>query len=239
MSNAAIIDISRYQVVNDWNAVAQKVKCVVNRATCGDYYTDTAHASHWYGAGGVGMLRSSYHVVTPADPTNMRRIGAKEQMDKFFAAMDGKGTDIPIVLDSELQRGQTKEYITEVTAGCIELAEKEYGKYPILYTRKTWWDYWTNQHPLFSKCELWPARYSTTLVSPWSDGYYKFRDWTTWRLWQWSSTGAIPGIVGNVDLDWFNGDSDALLEYANRRTLLQRVEILEREAALHGWNLDL
>jgi hypothetical protein len=58
-------------------------------------------------------------------------------------------------------------------------------------------------------------------------------------MWQWSSTGTVPGIVGTVDLDWFNGDRNDLLAYANQRTLTQRVEILEREALARGWNLDL
>ncbi len=238
MSNAKLIDISRYQVVNDWHAVGNAVSGVVNRATVGNYYTDTSFDSHWNGAGSVGKIRSCYHVVAPADTLGIR-ISAKVQMDRFFTVMQGKKTDIPVVLDCELSRNQTKDYITQVIAECIQLALNEYGKYPIIYTRKTWFDYYTNPHPLFGKCDLWPARYSTTLVSPWSDGYYKFRDWTTWKLWQWSSTGTTPGIVGAVDQNWFNGDLSDLMDYANQRTLLQRVEVLEREALARGWNLDL
>jgi GH25 family lysozyme M1 (1,4-beta-N-acetylmuramidase) len=232
------IDISRYQVVTDWNAVASRVKFAAIRATVGDYYTDGMFSSHWNGAGGVGLLRTAYHVVAPADTTNVRKISAAAQMALFFNAMNGKEPELPVVLDCELARNQTKEYITDVTAGCAELVYKEYGKYPIIYTRKTWFDYYTNPHPIFPMCGLWAARYSLLLAGPWSDGYYKFRDWTDWKIWQYSSTGAIPGITDAVDLDWFNGSVNDLLEYAGKRTIEQRIAILEREALLHGWNLE-
>jgi GH25 family lysozyme M1 (1,4-beta-N-acetylmuramidase) len=231
------IDISRYQVVTDWSAVASRVKFVAIRATVGDYYTDTSFESHWKGAGASGLLRAAYHVIAPADATNARQISADAQMALLFRALEGKDSELPIVLDCELARGQTKDYITSVTAKCIDLVYKKYGKYPLIYTRKSWFDYYTVPHPYFSLCDLHAARYSLTLTGPWSDGYYKFRDWTTWRIWQYSESGVIPGITGPVDLDWFNGSVSDLLEYAGRQTIEQRLAILEREALLHGWNL--
>jgi lysozyme len=233
-----VIDISKYQVVTDWNAVASKVKLAAIRATVGDYYSDGSFESHWNGAGNSGMLRTAYHVIAPADPTNIRKISAEAQMALFFKAMGDKQADVPVVLDCELNRNQTQECITSITAKCIDLVYQKYGKYPLIYTRKTWWDYYTAQHPLFSLCDLWAARYSLTLTGPWSDGYYKFRDWTDWKIWQYSSTGTIPGIVGAVDLDWFNGSASDLLEYSGKRTIEQRLAVLEREAVLRGWNLE-
>ncbi len=233
------IDISRYQVVTDWSSVAARARLAAIRLTVGDYYTDAVFPSHWSGAGDSGMLRTAYHVIAPADSTNVRKISADAQMGLFFKALGDRRADVPLVLDCELARGQTKGYITSVIARCIELAYSYSGKYPIIYTRKSWFDYYTNPHPLFPLCDLWPARYSTVLTSPWSDGYYKFRDWTDWKLWQWSEKGIIPGITGAVDLDWFNGSANDLLEYAGQKTIEQRIAILEREAALHGWNLEL
>jgi hypothetical protein len=34
--------------------------------------------------------------------------------------------------------------------------------------------------------------------------------WTSWKAWQWSDSGSVPGISGHVDLDLFNGDEAAL-----------------------------
>jgi lysozyme len=231
------IDISRYQTVSDWNALAAKIKFVAIRATVGDYYTDAVFPSHWAGAGNAGVLKTAYHVIAPADTLITRKISAEAQMNLFFSAMGDIEPDLPIVLDCELARNQTKDYITAITARCIELVHSRYGRMPIIYTRKTWFDYYTNPHPLFPLCDLFAARYSTTLTGPWSDGYYKFRDWQDWEFWQWSASGTLPGISSPVDMDWFNGSEDDLKLYAGQQTLEQRIAVLEREATLHGWNL--
>jgi lysozyme len=231
-------DISRYQVVTDWKALSTAIGGVFMRCTVGDYYTDTSFASHWSNAKNVGLPCAPYHVIAPADVAMTRKITAKAQMDLFFKAMDGKSPDMPVVLDCELSRNQTKDYITALIAECIALASNHFGKRPIIYTRKTWFDYFTNPHPEFKTCDLFAARYATTLTGPWSDGYYKFRDWTEWKFWQWSDTGTLPGITGAVDMDWFNGDAEDFKAYLGSKTLEQRITILEREAALRGWNLD-
>ena len=36
-----------------------------------------------------------------------------------------------------------------------------------------------------------------------------------WTFWQYTSTGSVAGISGNVDRDYFNGSSDRLLALAN------------------------
>ena len=37
--------------------------------------------------------------------------------------------------------------------------------------------------------------------------------WSDWTFWQDSSTGMVPGISGNVDLDQFNGTLDDLHKF--------------------------
>ena len=36
--------------------------------------------------------------------------------------------------------------------------------------------------------------------------------WSSWEFWQYSSTGSVPGISGNVDLDVFDGTLLELLQ---------------------------
>jgi hypothetical protein len=51
---------------------------------------------------------------------------------------------------------------------------------------------------------LWHAQYTTaacpTIAAPWTD----------WAIWQYSSTGAVNGISGSVDMDRWNGDRASL-----------------------------
>jgi GH25 family lysozyme M1 (1,4-beta-N-acetylmuramidase) len=51
---------------------------------------------------------------------------------------------------------------------------------------------------------LWIASYtqSPRIPAAWPSG---------WSFWQYSSTGSVPGISGNVDTDYFQGTRDALL----------------------------
>ena len=48
-------------------------------------------------------------------------------------------------------------------------------------------------------CPLWIAAY-TNSATP-----YIPPAWSTWSFWQYTSSGNIPGIAGNVDRDYFNG----------------------------------
>jgi lysozyme len=42
------------------------------------------------------------------------------------------------------------------------------------------------------------------------------RPWTDWTFWQDSESGDVPGVEGPCDTNSFNGDLDALKEYAAR-----------------------
>jgi GH25 family lysozyme M1 (1,4-beta-N-acetylmuramidase) len=66
---------------------------------------------------------------------------------------------------------------------------------------------WNNMN-----CALWIANYgvsSPSIPAPWASSGYAF--------WQYSSTGSVPGITGNCDLDTFNGSMTSLLKFAYPR----------------------
>ena len=44
----------------------------------------------------------------------------------------------------------------------------------------------------------------------------KMGNWTGWSYWQYTSRGEVPGIVGSVDLNRFNGSIDDLYAYLTR-----------------------
>lgn len=224
-------DLLDYQLIKDAGYKFAAVRC-----TIGDYYTDSKFSEHWENFGNIEFFRMPYLVVAPADSYG-RKISAAEHMQRFLGAFGDRESELPWVLDCELTRGQSKAYITDLTAGVVEECNSHLGRYPIIYTRESWWDAIVYQDPLWSKCPLWAARYNPGLKSPWSDGLYKFRDWQTWHFWQWTSHGRIPGYMGDVDLDHFNGSIEDLNLFAcnlNQKTMLK---ILWREAEKAGWNL--
>jgi GH25 family lysozyme M1 (1,4-beta-N-acetylmuramidase) len=161
-------------------------------------------------------------------------------LDRFFNTVAGLRPDFPWVVDAELERSETNAYITNLHKDVVTGLHKAQSKFPLIYTRQTWWDFYVNADSLWKQCDLCAARYATVLTSPWSDNLYKFRDWGKWKFWQYTShcDGKYFGFSSlDGDLDWFNGDEGELYAYAGKEAPLSRLDILEREARKAGWNL--
>jgi len=232
MSRAHGFDLSRYEgIVNFSLAKSRGIRFSVTRGTVGDYYTDTALESLWKGGEEVINISSAYLVVAPADSTGTRKISADAHLKLFQTALKGKQPSLGRwVVDSELTRGQSKDYITGLTKDIVKGLWAMTGNPPIIYTRQSWWDYNVNPDPIWPMCDLWAARYSTLLSSPWGDGYYKFRDWKDWKFWQYTEKGNGPYYgteAASVDLDWFNGTEIDLLAYCGYEP---------PKANLHDWS---
>lgn len=189
-------------------AKAAGVVAVWWRATYGNFYTDPSFELTYQLAKDVGIPFGAYHVVSPdCDPSS--------QIDRFYDVCIDMRFEIPSVLDCELSAGRDQKAVT----ACIQkLADLMYEP-PVIYTRQSWWD--SNVLPWsgWSNLSLWAARYSTALSSPWSDGRYKFRDWSDWTIWQWSADGNGRGAEfgmrsASVDLDRYNGTLDQFKEFA-------------------------
>jgi lysozyme len=101
-------------------------------------------------------------------------------------------------LDASALTAWAQTWLTQVTAAT--------GVKPIIYTNPTFWSTSMANTDSFARngYRLWVANWTTagqpTLPA---DGWGGLG----WTLWQHSSTGRVPGISGNVDLDRFNGTS--------------------------------
>lgn len=178
------------------------------------------------GARSVGMLTAGWHQF---DPTQSVQV----QMDNFFRSWDTQKFELRPILAVEsniyqpawalVPPGTQADMIEQCVAICKSRASD-----PMIYTRQEYWDSHVQQRPLWSTLLLWAARYialntkqAPTMLSPWSDGYRKFRDWPDNKKWTWQYTdkGLFPGIVvsptnysinANIDLNGFDGTRDDL-----------------------------
>lgn len=195
------IDISRWQGEVKWQQVAAAgYRFAIVRATIGDYYTDPRFFANWDGAREAGVWVSAYHVIAP-------KVSAEAQMLAFFNVLDDRISDLPLVVDVERDDGVDPAKITQVVRDCLREVEVREARKPIIYTARWYWNRFVQPSDEWKEYDLWVASYTTQPLLP--------RDWDTWRFWQYSESGDVPGSGSkSTDLNWFSGTADELIAYA-------------------------
>jgi len=240
------LDCSKWNGQGTWQTVKEAgVSFVIIRAGSvdsftGKPYTDSLLVSHLIGAQSVNIPYGFYWYFRP-------KHSAQAQADAFALLAIGQEAQLPMVIDVEepgISPEQTRFAVLEMGD---RLRVHGFNKLAI-YTRQSFWDYNVMPSTRWKEFDLWPARWSTALTSPWSDGRFKFRDWDNWLFWQcWADGNAqamkygFPGYPtgdNDLDLNWFNGTQEefnarfnvtAPLTVEERLDRLEeRVDILER-----------
>jgi lysozyme len=207
----------------DWTQVAGSGRAFAFiKATQGNYDKQSTFAANWSGAKAAGVLRSPYHFF---DPT----ISGTTQAQWFLAELTAQGGlqpgDLPPMLDIECPTSSTQSaadpnceytgnsgWVASATMAqeifdWLTTVQQATGRTPIVYSYPDWFsdvgftDAKLTQYPLFI------ATYGTCADVP--------APWTNMVFWQYSATGTVPGITGNVDLDRFPGTKAGLIAYAN------------------------
>ena len=196
------IDVSEWQGDIDFEAVRQSgIDAVYIRAGEGSDYVDAYFKSHYQGALAAGLKIGYYHYVTAQNEEE-----AREQARFFCSLIRGKTVDLYPAMDFESFPGLDVEEINAIGAAFMETLNDCLGYTPSLYsdTNNTA-NVWDSS---FSSYPLWVAEYGPAVPS--NTGY-----WATWDGFQYSDAGNVPGISGQVDLDYFkdtmliNGGNDS------------------------------
>ncbi|MGP0579792.1 GH25 family lysozyme [Paenibacillus peoriae] len=200
--NARGIDVSRYQGKIDWEAVkADGISFAFIKASQGQRYVDPTFTTNAKGARAAGVLLGAYHFL---DATSVE--AAKAEARHFAEVLEqvggGKTLDLPPVMDYENNPGNlSKTLISAVALAFLLELERLTGRKPIIYTGNA---FAANFNASLGGYPLWIARYSDTRVP--SDTV----TWKRWDIWQYSDSGKVAGIKGNVDLNEFDGTADQL-----------------------------
>jgi GH25 family lysozyme M1 (1,4-beta-N-acetylmuramidase) len=197
------LDVSRWQGQMDWREVAAAgFRYAFIRASIGDTYTDPRFYANWDGAREAGLLVSAYHVMAP-------KASSAVQMAYFFDILDDRIPDLPLVLDVEREDGVAPAAITRCVRECLREVEGRENRRPIIYTARWAWNRLVLPAPEWSSYDLWVASYTSEPLLP--------RDWSSWRFWQYSEAGRVPGSGSrSTDLNWFAGSYEDLLDYAGK-----------------------
>ena len=196
------IDVSRYQGDIDWDAVAADgVEFAFIRVSDGVDYIDEYFEQNWDEAGRAGVMRGVYQYFRSGDDVAAQAQILLERMGEI-----GPGVLPPVIDVENLDNGSAALLWTSVLEW-IEIIEQATGVKPILYTYPYFWQ----SHSIpgdWSDYLLWIANYDVDCPDVPDD-------WDNWTFFQYTSSGRVPGIDGNVDLNYFNGSYDDLLALTN------------------------
>ena len=195
------IDVSHYQGKINWKAVKQNAKLFVYiKATGGINDVDPMFEENWNDSKANGVIRGAYHFFYPnEDP--------EAQASNFIRTVgDLSIGDLPPVLDLEVTNNAEPEVISHNCLTMLQLLEAKYRVTPVVYTNPTFGNQYLDDR--FVRFPLWIANYEANqpvIPNVWQQSGYAF--------WQYSESGKVNGVFGNVDLDIFNGTFDDLQKF--------------------------
>lgn len=202
------VDVSSHQHPNgagiDWSQVAasgQKfglVKAIelYTDTTTGKpvLYTNPYLRQDVSGARSAGLMAGAYIY---AHPENSPLVQADD-----LAAAVGTGSSsilpvgsLPLELDLETTGGLTVPQLVAWTHAFMDRLTFDTGTVPMIYAGPNFWSTNLGGSTAFAAYPLWEAHY-TTNSAPYSMG-----GWPSYSLWQYTSTGSVPGIPTAVDQD--------------------------------------
>ncbi len=192
------IDVSKWQGTIDWARVAAAgVKYAFIRVSDGITTIDERFPANWAGAAQHGIPRGVYQFFRPN-----RDAIEQAQIVLDHLAIHGMG-ELPPVIDVEATGEQSPEVIAAQVGLWIDEIETTLGVRPIIYSGSYFWDDFVKT-AAFSDYPFWIAHYTSAscprLPQAWSD----------WTFWQYSSTGRVDGINGDVDMNRFAGTVEDL-----------------------------
>ncbi|WP_141924802.1 GH25 family lysozyme [Haloactinospora alba] len=125
----------------------------------------------------------------------------------------GDGRTLPPALDIEHNPsgatcyGKSQPAMVDWIRAFSDEVKRLSGRYPVIYTTQSWWSQCTGDTGAFNRTNpLWIAR--------WSSDPYPLPNWPSHTIWQYTSTGSVPGVSGNVDRNVFNGSRERLAAFA-------------------------
>lgn len=194
------IDVSSHQGAIDWNKVnAAGIQFAILRAGYGKVISqkDSCFESNYSGAKAAGIPVGAYwysYAMTPEE--------ARKEADVFLEVIKGKQFDYPVFYDVEEQNqfNLGKEKVSAIIRAFLEECESA-GYWVGLYMSASPLSSYVADTIKQRYC-IWVANYGVS--QPSYSG--------TYGLWQYSCTGRVDGINGDVDLDYCYVDYPAKIK---------------------------
>ena len=200
-----VIDVSYYQSNIDYKKVKDNgiqgaiIRC--GRTGWGEFAMakDSLFEKHYKGFKDVNMPVGAYY-YSCANTIEL----AKKEANFVLDIIKGKKFEFPIYFDvenNERQGSLSKQALTDITKAFCEVIEKA-GYYVGIYASKSWLETKLDMSQL-KDYDVWVAQYNTSCT-------YK----GTYGMWQYTSSGKVNGINGNVDMNKCYKDYPSIIKKA-------------------------
>lgn len=184
------IDVSNWQGNIDFTKVKEAgIEIVYIKATEGTDYVDPFLKSYYDGAKANGLKVGFYHYLTARTERETR-----EQARYFVDTLGRMETDCIFAVDLGNKKGLNNDSFSELARIFIQELKSLTDIDCMIYASTSTAKY--DLARFLSEYPLWVAEYGVSEPRP--NG-----KWLKWAGWQYSNTGRIAGIEGNVDLDIF------------------------------------
>ncbi len=200
------IDVSSYQGTINWTQVkGAGYTFAWAKSSEGTTITDSQYLNNVTNGEAAGMKMGAYHFSHAESNT------ATAEANYFLSVAGShiKACEVPPVLDLEdppsgpaLTSYFTSAQLTSWVQTWMSTVQSATGVAPILYTDGSIAAYLNSS---LNTYKLWMADPDGSSTAPPAS----LGSWTTWAFKQYSWTGAVPGISGDVDMDVFNGNTTA------------------------------
>ncbi|WP_307275016.1 GH25 family lysozyme [Arthrobacter sp. W4I7] len=239
------LDVSAHQPGVDWQQQWNMgARFAYVKASEGNYYTNELFSSQYQGSRSVGMIRGAYHFAIP-------NWSSGTDQARYFVQNGGgwsaDGYTMPPVLDFEfnpypgrtingfyfgntcydMSPGQLLSWVRDFGNTMQALT----GRLPVIYTNTSWWNQCLGNPAGFGDYPLWVASYPLTATN--NAGPVPTSSWSTYSIWQYSSTGPLAG-----DSNVWNGDYPSLQRFAGATSLPEPSESVRRTVAPGDFNGD-
>ena len=185
-----LIDVSHWQGNIDFAKVKNAgYSGVIIKAGGSDKgcYADSMFNTNYNNAKANGLYVGCYYYV---GPKCLSKEDGEADAKRFVEIIKGKTFELPVYMDVEAQAAAQKDAVTNSIIGFCEYMESQ-GYFVGVYASDiSGFKDRINYNDIRDKYSLWVARYGKKPTYA-----------TTYDVWQYSSTGSVSGISGNVDLD--------------------------------------
>lgn len=189
------IDVSRWQGEIDWAKVKDAgTRFAFIKATEGGDHLDPNFKRNWAEAKKAGVPRGAYHFVWWCR-------SARDQARWIKRHIPREADALPPVLDVEWQNGSqctrkiSKDQAMAKIQELLAALHQHTGKKPVIYTdinfHEDVLEGELNHHPYWLRSTAAPLKHR----------YNREK----WEFWQFTTTGRVPGITGDVDRNAFFG----------------------------------